>query len=203
MKWEKVVLDNGLAIDNPFKGEPRPELDTSWESLIICKKSIVINIASTFILCFLLTNWDLDQNLAISKDKLDVPNSVQLSDGTNRVIFSLSVFHNLHCLNYIRKFIFRNGNYKDMFPESDLENQLNHVGHCVDMIRQSLICEGDIAISTYDWKMDHLLPWPNFRVAHECVDWDSIMAWAKEHAAPSLYGNILMHPKHGKLSQQM
>ncbi|KAK1245972.1 hypothetical protein MKX07_005041 [Trichoderma sp. CBMAI-0711] len=170
---EKVVLDHGIAVDNRFKGEPRPEQDKAWESLL------------------------LYQNLAISRDALDVPGAVSLNDGTDRVLFSLDVFHNLHCLNYIRQFMFRDDYYKKSFPESERDSQYDHAGHCVDVIRQSLICEGDISISTYDWKMDHLLPWPNFRVAHECVNWNHLMSWASRHAAPDLHGSILTHPKHG------
>ncbi|KAL7941843.1 tat pathway signal sequence [Trichoderma barbatum] len=173
VKWEKVVLDHSISIDNSFKGQPRPEQDAAWNSLVLYQK------------------------LVISNDKLDATGAVQLNDGTDRVLFTLNVFHNLHCLNYIRKFIFRSGNYEDMFPELGRDGQLDHAGYCVDMIRQSIICEGDISISTYDWKIDHLLPWPNFRVAHECVNWDNIVDWARKHAAPNLRGSILMHPKYG------
>ena len=65
------------------------------------------------------------------------------------------------------------------------------------MIRQSLMCHGDIAIETYRWKADRLPPWPIFHIEHECRNWDSILQWAKEHHVPSMQGGILRHPTHG------
>ncbi|KJZ80042.1 hypothetical protein HIM_00756 [Hirsutella minnesotensis 3608] len=177
IKYEYSTLDHNLVIENPFKGEPRPEQDKAWDDLL------------------------QHQNLVISQDELHAPDAVRLNDGTDRIVFNLDVFHNLHCLNYLRKYIFRSY-YSHEYPDSAQNAYLDHVGHCIDMIRQSLMCAADISISTYDWKMDHLKPWPNFRVAHECANWDSIVAWAQRHRAPNLYGNMLMHPKLGAISPQ-
>lgn len=50
-----------------------------------------------------------------------------------------------------------------------------HVDHCIDEIRQSLMCHADITLLVSDWIDDYPGPWPNFNVNHNCVNWDSIM----------------------------
>lgn len=152
----------------------------------------------TLIFYFKTNNGGTDRNSAVSPSLLEGLESIEINDGTGRVIVNLDVFHNLHCLNYVRKYIFRS-HYQDTFPPDDKEKQLDHVGHCIDMIRESLVCHADIAISTYSWKKGRLLPFPNFRVDHECRNWEKIMEWAKAHQAPSLRGNALIHPVFGKL----
>ena len=137
----------------------------------------------------------LDQNTAVSQAELGGRKSIQLSDGADRVLVKLDVFYNLNCLNTIRKYLFRDY-YGSSNDTNDHEQQVV-VNECIDMIRQSLMCHGDIAIETYRWKADRLPPWPIFHIEHECRNWDSILQWAKEHHVPSLQGGILKHPIHG------
>lgn len=72
-----------------------------------------------------------------------------------------------------------------------------YVTQCIDVIRQSLTCHGDVAIQAYSWQDFQLVPYPNFRVQHVCRDWDSIVKWAKDHRAPKLTGSALVHPLYG------
>ncbi|KAK1993872.1 hypothetical protein LX36DRAFT_537726, partial [Colletotrichum falcatum] len=106
--------------------------------------------------------------------------SVTINDGSGRVLINLNVFHSLHCLNMLRKYLYRS-HYNATYTGPELESQLDHMSHCIDVLRESLICNGDIAIITYDWRKGHKLPWPNFKVEHECKNWDKILRWSKEH----------------------
>lgn len=50
-----------------------------------------------------------------------------------------------------------------------------HVDHCIDEIRQSLMCHADATLLVSDWVDGYPGPWPNFNVDHNCVNWDSVM----------------------------
>lgn len=77
----------------------------------------------------------------------------------------------------------------------------NHIDHCVDTIRQYIMCNVDISMVTYGWDPleRHGIPVPNFVAQHQCVDYDKFSQWAKEHRF-SMHGSILQHPKFGKVA---
>lgn len=56
-----------------------------------------------------------------------------------------------------------------------------HDNHCVDLIRQALMCNADI--SPIRWEDNEKLgvPVPSAKTVHTCRKWDGIMAWAAEH----------------------
>lgn len=91
----------------------------------------------------------------------------------------LSVFHNLHCLNEIRLAL---EHHHDESAEEDWMHQGRaHLDHCVDQIRQALMCHAD------------LTPVPMIPVEggpegailgngeiHTCRDFDAIWEWVEE-----------------------
>ncbi|MCJ1462288.1 hypothetical protein MMC07_000888 [Pseudocyphellaria aurata] len=74
-------------------------------------------------------------------------------------IVELDVFHQLRCLNAIRKTFFPD-RYRDSFTDYWLKNSTlrrnytstdaKHYDHCIDALRQSIMCHGDIA--TVYWR---------------------------------------------------
>lgn len=117
-----------------------------------------------------------------------------LNDDEGGYLVTLDVFHELHCLNTLRKYIYRES-YPDMHTE---DAQIEHVDHCIDLLRQVLMCHADISLHTYGWRNDYRWPWPNFEIEHECRSWDTLMDWAKEHHVPSMLGPVLTHPTLGQ-----
>lgn len=141
------------------------------------------------------TDLGLAMNIRVSKEDLDKINrtSVPLNDAKGGYLATLDVFHEIHCLNEIRKQV-----YRDDYPDWHFEHaQLDHVDHCLDIILQGVMCHGDITLQTFTWKDDYRWPWPNFNMEHECKSWDSITEWASQHSVPSLVGPIVSHPKLG------
>lgn len=122
--------------------------------------------------------------------------SVEINDGSGKVLASLNVYYSIQCLNYVRKYIFRD-HYNVSFPEHGQSAQKDHVVHCVDVIRQSLICHGDLAVHGFSWDPDRKPPSPDFRIEHTCKNWALVQDWARKHSAPELEGNILSHPVFG------
>lgn len=84
--------------------------------------------------------------------------------------------------NMIRKRIFRN--------ESEPEDEalgLKHMDHCIDSLRQSLMCSSDITPIPYAWypKFNSVLPATG--VMHTCRDFDAIRDWARERRSVGVH----------------
>ncbi|KAL4263314.1 ustYa family protein [Pleurotus pulmonarius] len=131
----------------------------------------------------------------------------------SRLYGGLDVFHQLHCLDYVRKAIeperYGNSHHgrsslarrrasKDLPHVSDTE----HISHCIDMIRQSLMCSADISVIS--WYMPEASspehtprPLPRFDQTRMCRDFDSLRDWARSRTpdAEGLEG-VMPHGDH-------
>lgn len=48
------------------------------------------------------------------------------------------------------------------------------------MLRQQIMCTGDIGLVTFHWVEGHVSPWPDFNTWHQCRDYEKIMEWRDE-----------------------
>ena len=56
--------------------------------------------------------------------------------------------------------------------------------HCIDMIRQVLMCHAEPAIKTFVWVEGWARPYPDNVARHECRDFEGLDRWARERAMP-------------------
>ncbi|KAF9065603.1 hypothetical protein BDP27DRAFT_1298076 [Rhodocollybia butyracea] len=84
----------------------------------------------------------------------------------------LDVFHQLHCLNYLRMF-FNIELYRD-HPDMGMD----HTWHCIDSIRQSLMCSADISVNVWQWddKIEKVVGHSD--IIHSCRNFDKVRDWA-------------------------
>ncbi|KAF2022493.1 hypothetical protein EK21DRAFT_83250, partial [Setomelanomma holmii] len=68
-----------------------------------------------------------------------------IPDKEGGYVVQLAVFHQLHCLNLIRKGIYGG---VDMSNQDDLMG-IEHLDHYIDMLRQSIICNSDVTLTTF------------------------------------------------------
>ncbi|KAF2010396.1 hypothetical protein BU24DRAFT_454773 [Aaosphaeria arxii CBS 175.79] len=165
LKFESRTVHGELDDNNPYKGPPSPELDAAWHDLL----------APTAI--------------RASKEDMDRMNrtSIPLEDGSGYFV-TLDVYHQLHCLKYIRHSI---------HPEYYTINESNkeeHLDHCLDVIRQYIMCNADVTVNTYTWRDDKQKPWPVFTSKHKCVDWDALHGWALDHSFDGFDPALIRHP---------
>jgi hypothetical protein len=80
---------------------------------------------------------------------------VQYSHEEGGYMASLYVFHELHCLNMIRKFI-RPEQYTENHNPDDFKPM--HTDHCIETFREVLICKADVSVVTFDWIDDYRHP---------------------------------------------
>ncbi|OGM49045.1 hypothetical protein ABOM_002346 [Aspergillus bombycis] len=130
--------------------------------------------------------------------EVGLPETVELYNDPGYGAYGLGVYHQMHCLNRIRKSF-----YPDRYYPNQTQHQLlHHINHCFDVLRQAILCHGDISV-VYWWNKnytyidpagnrqyseDYLRRTPEERDTGSFVTWDSqlqcrdmdaINAWAK------------------------
>ena len=131
-------------------------------------------------------------------------------------MIQLEVFHNLHCLNMLRKTIYPD-QYPDMVAYHDNGTinhgtlQALHMGnspsllclctfgsvtltkgrkdHCLDALRQSTMCEADVTPVTFVHNFFGRGVYPNLVATHTCRDFDVLVDWAKEREVKDYQAN--------------
>jgi hypothetical protein len=72
--------------------------------------------------------------------------------------------------------------------------------HCLEQIRQSAICHGDVNVIGFTWledaQHDTLVPTMQFGSQHQCVNWDKLDRWAKARRL-DLFDEELLAPPPG------
>ncbi|KAJ1715748.1 hypothetical protein NYO67_2047 [Aspergillus flavus] len=166
LKWEVRTFQNQLETSNPYKGPPRPELEEAWHNLLHPSAAI-----------------------RVSKEALDRINrtSVQLLDGSGYMV-ALDVYHQLHCLRWVRRYL-----HQDYYNMTEI-NLGQHIDHCLDGLRQYVMCNADLSLNTFDWIPNYPRPWPNFEVVHRCANWESIEEWALTHSFNGYDPDLISHP---------
>jgi hypothetical protein len=105
-------------------------------------------------------------------------------------IAGIEVFHHLHCLNMLRQAIAR-----DLYPPNLLPSMFRnsspaviekHVGHCVETLRQALMCTADVTPylvfegNVGEGRKDR----EDFEASHKCRNFGGIRGWMLENGIP-------------------
>ncbi|OJJ47404.1 hypothetical protein ASPZODRAFT_16085 [Penicilliopsis zonata CBS 506.65] len=94
-------------------------------------------------------------------------------------LIHLEVFHQLHCLNSLRRLIYNTSTFVTGVGAE------MHVDHCIDYLRQTIMCHSDVTPITHIPKPSHHqrgAPWmPNFASKHTCRNFWKIHEWATRY----------------------
>ncbi|EOA80766.1 uncharacterized protein SETTUDRAFT_44662 [Exserohilum turcica Et28A] len=120
--------------------------------------------------------------------KHQLPVSYKDRNASNAEVYSMSMFHQLHCLvkNSIRMLL---GEFAGLITNSSAGGgQLeprnifapeSHVDHCFDYLRQAIMCAGDLSLE------HSVVPdefgFNGWGTAHACADWGAMWELAVEH----------------------
>ncbi|TGO45806.1 hypothetical protein BCON_0364g00090 [Botryotinia convoluta] len=169
LEYEKVFYNGTLFASSLYKGDPRPELDLAWHNLV------------------------KNNNLRISKEELDTlgRTALPLADGSG-YYGQLNVYHHLHCLKFMREAF-----YAEYYPDAQGPTTKMHVDHCIDDIRQALMCHADTSITTFEWEEGIRRPMPDFTGWHTCNNWEKLDDWATARAFSMFDQVSLINPTYG------
>ncbi|PVH72867.1 hypothetical protein DL98DRAFT_432389, partial [Cadophora sp. DSE1049] len=152
-----------------FMQDPSPEVDAAW---LLFSEDIF------------LTSWTSvrDSGRSLSKSIHFEPDS---AGNAGKYIATWDVFHQIHCLNWLRKSVNWEYYYGD---EKPTETYLMHQKHCIHMLLQSLMCNADVDMVTFEWMEGHdernpqdAIPAANFNVHKMCRNFSALVEWAKRN----------------------
>lgn len=131
--------------------------------------------------------WLSKNNMA----KLDMPlSSLQVdnpSTGEQGYRVGIEVFHQLHCLNLLRRVTYRDY-YEPLGGEfaDGAEKLQKHTDHCIEVLRLNLQCNADVGLFTFYMIEGDPLAWPQLNSKHVCRDFDAVKAWATDHSVGNM-----------------
>lgn len=161
-----------LLGDSPsiYRQDPSPAVDIAWAKLGDTR----------------LIPLTADEVLAIGKDPKKVvkfPESFGL--GSNAYAGRLDIFHQIHCLDALRREAYFEHYYGSGFPggynQTDKMHRL-HLSHCVEYLLQSLLCQATTDIYTHMWTDAVEHPFPDFSVEHKCRNFGALKDWHDKNA---------------------
>jgi hypothetical protein len=139
-------------VNSPYAGEPTPESDEAWHTLLN------------------------NMSVRVTGDELARHNQTSVELPGGGYLAWLGVFHELHCVKMLRQWSWREHYFPNMTAHEH-RHQMVHIDHCLDWLRNAAICGADTsALAVFKW--DEKLPHPMLntkRVPHRCVDWDALM----------------------------
>jgi len=143
--------------DDIYSLPPSDEVDAAWADLYN----------------FGVTELTEDQANRLANVTMEVPNS------DNKYVMLLDVFHELHCINLLRKALYPQHYYNSTDTMSESKRKI-HLTHCLGSLRQSVMCSSDI--STIVWrKPEGEREGPRFDIIHSCRNFDQIKQWALDN----------------------
>ncbi|KAI0110196.1 hypothetical protein F4814DRAFT_441545 [Daldinia grandis] len=160
-----VRLNGSLWYESPFKGPPTPAVEESWHSIM--QYGMIAVSAS-----------DYEKVNHSTRTAVQFPEEA----GGGYMVTTVGT-HQLHCLHFLWQ-----DHHRTYFPDvlrkvQDVpELYERHFEHCVDYIRQSIMCNFDTGLVTYDWVLEHQNPTPNSNAMHKCVNWDAAQEWLRDRA---------------------
>lgn len=137
--------------NSPYIGYPDNHTDESWN--------------------YLFSNMSIrvtDEEISTKRQSsINLPNGGRLA--------WLGVYHELHCVKVLRKMVYREY-YHPNLTDADLRDRQVHADHCVDMLRQALMCHGDVeSLTTFIWDERYKKPLLSpQRPSHTCYDWEEM-----------------------------
>ncbi|KAI2607962.1 hypothetical protein GGR54DRAFT_389811 [Hypoxylon sp. NC1633] len=157
--------------ESPYAGPPSEDIDRAWANLLDH-----VNIRAS------------DRELASSNQT-----SVQLPSGQDSLVW-MDVSHQLHCVKYLRQWIYRNHYHPEVGPE-EIPHWLLHIDHCLDLIRQALMCRADTSLMTFQWAADRREPMLKLESPeHVCVDWKDLMEKVESRRVSDADMAVLTNP---------
>ncbi|KAM3511387.1 hypothetical protein MY11210_004996 [Beauveria gryllotalpidicola] len=141
-------FNGSLFKRSPYSGPPSPEMDKTWGRFTEMGSSMLVKI---------------DEDDARASTSYSLETAVHLEETQNiGYMASLGFFHQIHCLNMLRKFIYLDY-YKEKTPGWFSQPYLRgHADHCVDMLREAIMCHGDTTLIVYHWVDGYSDPVPDF-----------------------------------------
>ncbi|KAJ7693636.1 hypothetical protein B0H17DRAFT_1059322 [Mycena rosella] len=169
VEYKTVKFHSGFGADLPvYDQPPSDEVDEAWQGL------------------YQFAYSKIPRNQAIRLANKTYP---ILGDRPTTYMLALDVFHELHCLDEIRKAM-----YSDYYPPSPEGRNTNHMRHCLSSLRQSIMCTADISTIVWQWSEKSQAAKERSDILHTCRDFSKLQHWAKQNFAGEMQNMSIYIP---------
>ncbi|MCJ1379941.1 hypothetical protein MMC17_003044 [Xylographa soralifera] len=139
----------------PFNNKDKAESDKLWAGIFPHEAGDGLVSVPKF--------WAASQNLPYSKNP-------EYAEDDSHGLYLIAVLHQLHCLTVIRSSLYH------LRDGTDTVKPWSHITHCLDSIRQSLMCSMDSTLMYTDDGVSY-----GDGQVHQCKDWDALMNWSTDN----------------------
>ncbi|KAK7182378.1 hypothetical protein PSPO01_11612 [Paraphaeosphaeria sporulosa] len=148
IRYKTVVFDGSLGKKSIYMEDPSPAVDAAWEDL-----------------------YDFGISWLHPHEASLLPNATaRLYEQPQNYVTGLDVFHQLHCLNLLRK---------RLYPAYYVNDTDVHFAHCLDQLRQSIMCSSDTATIPWSWSRSKKRLVASAETVHMCRDFEGVRGWAR------------------------
>ncbi|KAL6903859.1 hypothetical protein GGI43DRAFT_381569 [Trichoderma evansii] len=166
-KGTLVFDDNGTLVSThdrypegvQYVGEPSKNIDRAWRALLEA------------------------DGVDLEGSEAETIRGKTIQKPSGHWLVGVDGFHQIHCLNMLRK-----GLRPDYYTVRDPEPIYStHLNHCLDYLRQSIMCNIDLTPLPIYWDERQNRPMADMEVEHTCRDFQAVKNWVTQR-------NGLRHP---------
>jgi hypothetical protein len=107
--------------------------------------------------------------------------SVLLADNSGDSLAKMAFYHELHCLYKLKTHLYPEHYYSNSSQEY-MEEERDHLEHCIEWIRTAAICRGDTTLTLFEWvgeegkeRLETKYPIP-----HMCYIEEDLLSWSEK-----------------------
>jgi hypothetical protein len=169
--YSLTQFNGSLLKENIYRGPASPEVDAAWASLGANFRALIVP-------------ESLAQKSGLAADQVKV--NQKYGGGYPANVEGL---HHLYCLNLLRQSLWYNFEYYHEAGQGAFKNEdyivKFHVSHCLDILRQQLMCTVDVGVLGQVW-LRPAAPeaYVDFNTEHKCRNFEAIRDWAEARQMP-------------------
>ncbi|KAI5924552.1 hypothetical protein F4810DRAFT_709509 [Camillea tinctor] len=157
------------ANSSVFRGQPSAETDKAWDDLAAEAYEVI------------LVDADVLERAGYNPAHyFKAPASWGYGD--DKFPVQIDVFHQIHCLNAVRKQMYYQHYYASEFTNGPDEMHWMHQRHCLHMVMQSLTCNANVDIVPHRWVENDGVPFAQFSIERKCRNFDNLRQWNQKNA---------------------
>ncbi|KAJ6626875.1 hypothetical protein B0H10DRAFT_1780690 [Mycena sp. CBHHK59/15] len=164
LEYKAVKFHSGFGPNLPvYDQPPSDEVDRAWQSLYE----------------FAYSKIPRHQAIRLANKTYPI-----LGDQPTTYMLALDVFHELHCLDEVRKAM-----YPEYYPHTSEGMSLlnfSHMRHCLSSLRQSIMCASDISTIVWQWSEKSQAAKERSDILHTCRDFTKVQEWGRQHFAGTM-----------------
>ncbi|EQB56320.1 hypothetical protein CGLO_03672 [Colletotrichum gloeosporioides Cg-14] len=170
-----------------YRGDPSPDTDAAWDDLAAEAFEVILVNSSTM----RRAGYNPDHYFKAPSSWKSLTKATtntatgQQDAATQEDLFpvQIDIFHQIHCLNAVRKQMHFQHYYADKFPDGHPdEMHWMHLKHCLHMVLQSLTCSADVDIVPHRWVEEDEVPFAQFGITKKCRNFDGLREWNRQNA---------------------